>query len=196
MHNILYLDDYINLYSLDLEKIIVYKPYKNTLKNGRIIDKNKFIKVYSMLLTKYNLNNPIFNRKLLVIVNKDISVEDKNNLINVLEDLNYKNIKIENEIKYLNIKKDSLFIGYNYNYFYLYYIDNYGNVKDSIYKNDYINQSIIPSLIKSIDKKKIFIFGKNYEQLINILKKYNIDYYYYYDSDNLLIKLKLNEKLV
>ena len=196
MHNILYLDDYINLYSLDLEKIIIYKPYKNTLKNGRIIDKNKFIKVYSMLLTKYNLNNPIFNRKLLVIVNKDVSVEDKNNLINVLEDLNYKNIKIANEIKYLNIKKDNLFIGYNYNYFYLYYIDNYGNVKDLFYKNDYINQNIIPSLIKSIDKKKIFIFGKNYEQLINILKKYNIDYYYYYDSDNLLIKLKLNEKLV
>ena len=94
MENILYIDDYINLYNKNINKIIVYKPYKNTLNKGRIIDREKFIKLYSKLLKEYKLNNHIFGNSIKVIINNNINKEDINLIKIVLEELNYQNIVI------------------------------------------------------------------------------------------------------
>ena len=194
MENILYLDDYINLYNKDLNKIIVYKPYKNTLYNGRIINKEKFIKIYNKMLKEYNLSNKIFGSDIKVIINKFISNEDKSILNNVLMELNYKKIKYIKELEYLKIKKKDLYIIYNYNYFYLYYLDDYGNIKSLIYNYDKINNKLILTIIKLLNKEDIYIYGKNYEELLNLIKNTKINYYYFYDSNNLIINKILNEK--
>ncbi len=196
MENILYLDDYINLYNIDCNKIIVYKPYKNSLNKGRIINKDKFIKIYNKMLKEYNLNNKIFGSNIRVILNKNIYEEDKNILINVLENLNYKNIVFTKEDKYLKISKNDLYIIYNYTYFYIYYMDNLGNIKTVMYElNDNI-KLFLSNILESYQKKNIYIYGKNYQELKNILDKEKIDYYYFYDSDNLIIKIILNDKFV
>ncbi len=193
MENILYLDDYINLYNIDTNKIIVYKPYKNCLNQGRIINKEKFIKVYSKMLKEYDLNNKIFGSDINVIINKNIFLEDKNLIINVLEELNYKHITFIKEDKYLKINKNDLYIIYNYNYFYIYYMDNIGNIKINMYELNIINKEFISKILKQYKKRNIYIYGKNYQELNKILLKEKMDFYYFYDSDNLIIKIILNE---
>ena len=54
MNNILYLDDYINIYNLKNNKLITIKPYKNTLENGLIIDKDKFNKKLKWIINIIN----------------------------------------------------------------------------------------------------------------------------------------------
>ena len=178
MENILYLDEYINLYNIDCNKIIVYKPYKNSLNKGRIINKDKFIKIYNKMLKEYNLNNKIFGSDIKVIINKNIYEEDKNILINVLENLNYKHIDFVKEDKYLKISKNDLYVVYNYTYFYIYYMDSLGNIKTVMYElNDNI-KLFLSNILESYQKKNIYIYGKNYQELKNILDKEKIDYYY------------------
>ena len=52
MDNIIYIDDYINLYNKKNHKLIITKPYNNTLRNGFIIDKDKFIKKMNKISSK------------------------------------------------------------------------------------------------------------------------------------------------
>ena len=69
MEDYLYLDDNINLYSKKNGKIYIVVPYKDTLKDGRIVNKEKFIKKFSELIKDLKINNNIFNNSISVIRN-------------------------------------------------------------------------------------------------------------------------------
>ncbi len=186
MNDYLYLDDYINLYSNRVNKLIQVFPYKDTLEKGRIINREKFLKKFNKIIKEYKLNNNIFNNNIDVIINKSLSLEDKMVIKDTLELLNYKKIKFISEIEYLNIDKKKLYIIYNYTYFYLYYIDYYGNLKILMY--DYnINKDLILKIIKLLNKEKTIIYGKNYLELLNVLNKAKINYYFYEKSENYIL---------
>lgn len=188
MKNILYLDDYINLYSEKLDKTIIEKPYKHTLSNGRIINTEKFIKYFKIIKEKHKINNNIFSENIIVIINSKILEDDKIKLKRILEELNYKNIRIINELEILKINKKQLFINYNYSYFYMYYMDN-NKVKINMYENNFINRQLLLETIKLTNKNEILVTGKNLKELNNILKTCKYNYYYYEDYDNLFIKM-------
>lgn len=188
MKNILYLDDYINLYSEKLDKTIIEKPYKHTLSNGRIINTEKFIKYFKIIKEKHKINNNIFSENIIVIINLKILEDDKTKLKRILEELNYKNIRIINELEILKINKKKLFINYNYSYFYMYYMDS-NKVKINMYENNFINRQLLLEAIKLTNKNEILVTGKNSEELDNILKTSKYNYYYYEDYDNLFIKM-------
>ena len=192
MENILYLDDYINLYNKKLNKILIIKPYKETLRNGCIINAKKFIKKYSQILDKYHLNNNILNNSIVVITNLYVSEEDKIIIQSTLEELNYKKIKFISEINYLKVDKNTLIINYNNTYSYFYYTNYYGNIDINVFENTNIIKNNYLNLIKDVKKKDIFIFGKNYLELRNVLESNNINYYFYEDSNNLIIKLLMS----
>ena len=186
MTDYLYLDDYINLYSKKTQQIIKIMPYKDTLLMGRIINKDKFIKKLAKVIKEYKLKNNIFNNNINVIINKNITKEDKEIIKDTLELLNYKKIKFLSEIDYLLVDKKKLYIIYNYTYFYLYYIDYYGNLKILMY--DYnINKDLILHIIKLLNKDKIIIYGKNYLELLAILKGTKLDYYFYEEGENYIL---------
>lgn len=189
--NILYLDDFINIYSNKLKKIIIRKPYKETLNNGRIIDKNKFIRSFLKLKEENNLNNNLLNESMLIITSSVIKSEDKILLKDTMEELNYKNIKFINELEILKIDKKILFINFNYSYFYIYSITENGKIKISLYENDAINKSLILKIINLFNKEKIIITGKNSKEIINILKNTNFNYYYFEEANNLFINMYL-----
>lgn len=191
MEQYLYLDDYINFYNQKLNEIKIIIPYKKTLIDGRIINRKKFLKKFKMFLETNKLNNKIFGESINVIINSSYSEEDKLIIKEVLEELNYKNINFINEINLLKIDKNTLFINYNYSYFYLYYLNNLGNIEMKLYKNDYINKKLINDIFKIIQKDKIILCGKNIEELINIIKNKYYNYFYYEDHNNLYIKLAL-----
>ncbi len=189
MEDYLYLDDFINLYSKKYNKIIVISPYKETLKYGRIINKDKFIKKMTKVIEEYHLNKNIFNNSIKVIINKNISILDKQNIKEALEILNYKKVKFVQEILYLNMDKKKLYINYNQTYFYLYYINATGNVEIINYDNNKVNKRIIINILNLINKNKIFIYGKCALELVDMLHKHCDNYYYFEEYDNLLLNL-------
>ena len=196
MDNILYLDDFINLYSKKNHALIILKPYRNTLRNGMIIDRNKFIKKFQKIIDEYNLGSTFFNENIFIVINNLHTYEDKIFLKDIMEELNYKNIKFIQETEYLKLNKDNIYINYNNSYFYILYINELGKIEVNLYKKDDINNGVIKYIIKSLNAKNIILYGKNIKELENILKKEKIDYYFYDDSDNLLIKFLLHNKKV
>ena len=188
MKNVLYLDDYINFYSSKLNKIIIYKPYKNTFWMGRIINKKKFIINFLKLKEINGLNNSILSEEIIIITNKLIKDEDKILLNEVMEELNYKKITFINELEIIKIEKDSLFIFFNYSYFYIYYVKEDGKIKLIFYENNELNKMLIKYILKMFNKNDIFISGKNYNELINIIKDKKLNYFYYENNNNLFIE--------
>jgi len=167
MKNILYIDDYINLYSGKLNKIITVKPLNKTLKFGKIIDKEKFLRSFFKLKKENNLNNNLILEEITVIINSSYTKEDKKNILDILEQLNYKKIHLVNEVNLLKNNINNIFIIYNNSYFYLYYLNKLGNVEIKVYLNDLINKNIIITILQILNKKEIIISGKNYMELNN-----------------------------
>lgn len=196
MENILYLDDYINFYIKKLNKLEVIKPYKNTLDNGKIIDRNKFIKIFKKIKEIYKLNNFIFNEKIIIIINKTYNKEDKILLQQIMEELEYKNITFINELELIKIGKKSLFINFNYTYFYIYYMDEYGLINIINLKNNMIIKKVLNHIINLLNKNTIIITGKNYKELVNMLKKTKYNYLYYEENECLFINLFIKNKSV
>lgn len=180
--DILYLDDYINLYTNNT--IYKIKPYKNTLRNGLIINRYKFINK----LRKSLNNNKLFLSNIYVIINNYHTDIDKEILKDILKYLNYNNIWFINELDYLTINKNKIYINCNYTYYYILYTNEYGNTNIELYNN----KEIFPYIINKFINRDIFIYGKNSDEFINILNKLNIDYYVYEGKDNLIIKKILN----
>ena len=187
MNNILYLDDYINLYSND--KLIVFKPYKHTLINGKICNNDKFIKSFNKLLEINNIKNRFFSEKIYIIINNNYNDVDKNNIKEIMNSLNYQKVYFINELDYLDINKNKLLINYNYSYFYIIYTNDYGDTCVNLYKLDNINKDLIINVINTANKKEIIIYGKNYKELETILNRENKDYYVYEYAENLLVKI-------
>ncbi len=188
---ILYLDDYINYYNDKFSSIEVITPYKGTLHNGRVIDKDKFYKRIDKYFKLKNINNSIFGEKIIVIINNFYSTIDKLILKSILEELNYKEVTFINELELIKIKKDMLFINYNNSYFSINYLDNKNKIVSDIYQNNYVNNKLMKSIINILNKKYIFITGKNIKCLFCKLEKYN--YYYFKNYDNLYIEILLNK---
>ena len=193
MENILYLDDYINFYNKKIGKTIIVKPYKKTLYYGKIVDRSKFILFFNKLKKQYKLNNNLLREKICIIVNSSYTIEDKNNLKEILEELNYKKIIFINELNLIQIDNKSVFINYNHSYFYFYYINCLGKIEQKIYNNDYINNKLIINIINIINKNKLIISGKNYKELITKLQKLKNEYYTYENNEELFIKLIKNK---
>lgn len=194
MDNILYLDDYINLYNKNSHKLIVTKPYKKTLESGFIIDKEKFIEKFNMILENHKLKNNFFSENIIVIINNMYNSQSKFLIKEVMEDLNYKKVTFINESNFLKINQNVIYINCNYEYFYFLYTGLEGNIQCNLYKNDLVNRNIIKYIIKLINKPKIILYGKNYKEIKNILEKSKIDYYIFEETENLIIKFLLNSK--
>lgn len=193
MENILYLDDYINLYNRRKNKIIKIKPYKETLKNGHIINREKFIKIFNKKINEFKISNNIFNNKITVIINMSYTKEDKLLLQLILEELNYKDIKFIQEINYLKIDKKSLYINYNYTYYYIYYLNDFGNMEILMYENNSINRKLFLEVIDLLNKQNIYVYGKNYLEVKNVLESANFNYYYFENSEDFILKIIVNK---
>lgn len=196
MDNILYLDDYINLYNKKNDKLIVSKVGKDVLRNGFIIDRDKFIKRFNSIILENNIKGKIFNENINIVINNLYTIEDKLLIKEVFSNLNYNNIYFIQEVDYIKIYKDRVYINCNYSYFYMLYSDELGKIKVNLYKNDVVNKKVILDILKSLNKRVVFLYGKNYNEIKNIINKEDIMYYYFECSDNLMINLLLNDKKV
>lgn len=189
--NILYLDDYINLYISKEQKIIVSKPYKKTIKNGKIVNAKKFISSIERIKKENKIKTSLFKETITIIVNSSYNKEDKNLLKKIMNELNYTEINFINELDLLKIKKDELYIFYEYSYYRLYYLNDLKKIKMLEYERNEVNNELLDKIITMLKKDKIFISGKDTYKLVETMdKEYN--FFYYEDFNNLFIRLLLN----
>ena len=194
MENILYLDDYINLYNKKKDLLIKNIPYKGTLKYGKIIDHIKFIKKYNKILENNKLNKNILGSSILVIINDSYTKEDKRIIKEALENLNYKRVVFKKELEYFKIKKNSILINANQDYINITYLENNGKVKVFNLEYNSFFKEILIDILKKFKNKIIYLYGKNYEELISILEKLKINYYYFEESENLILSKIILDK--
>ncbi len=194
MENILYLDDYINLYNKKKDLLIKNIPYKGTLKYGKIIDHIKFIKKYNKILENNKLNKNILGSSILVIINDSYTKEDKRIIKEALENLNYKRVVFKKELEYFKIKKNSILINANQDYINITYLENNGKVKVFNLEYNSFFKEILIDILKKFKNKIIYLYGKNYEELISILENLKINYYYFEESENLILSKIILDK--
>ena len=194
MENILYLDDYINYYDKRKKELICFKPYRYTLKLGKVINSKKFINSFLKLKKEFKLTEPLLNEKIILIINANYGYDDKLKIKEILEELNYRKVEIVNELKYLKVNKKNMFINFNDTYFNIYYLEN-DKVKTLSYERNNVNNYLVINIVNLLNKENIIIFGKKYRSAINILNKINKNYYFYEDSENLFIELLKNKSV-
>ena len=196
MENILYLDDYINFYHVKNKLLIVHKPYKHTLKYGKIIDHDKFIKKFTKIIGDNKLNKNFFNSSINVIINGTYNKEDKRIIKDVLENFNYQKINFIPEIKFLKLTKKAIIINANLDYTLIYYLDYKGNMQVITLDNNKFLNVFLKYILNQFKNKRIYLYGKNYLKIIDLLKECHQNYFYYEDSENLIINKIINDKFM
>lgn len=177
--NILYIDDYLNYYSEEINEIIKIKPYKKTICNGMVINREKFIKLFSKVLKEKGINNNFIKGEITLIVNNN-SILYKEDMQRILEELNYRKVHFINEKSLINIDAKTVFISANNNYINVYYLDNLGKIKTDLYPwNSAIRDNFL-DIIFSFQKSKYVLVGKNAKEIKNLFNE--TDNYYYYEN--------------
>lgn len=190
MNNIVYLDDFINIYSKKNKRIIVEES-SDILKKGKIINTRKFIEKFETI-KKSNKLNTLVKDNIYIIINNSYDEAYLNSLKQIFENLNYNKINYIKEEDLLNVNNKNIFINTSLNYFELLYYYGKELICDYFDLND-LNLKILITIINFLNLKEIYLFGKNKNIVKSELINNQIKYYEYSSSENLYIKICLQE---
>lgn len=157
---------YFNSNSMQIKiKNNIYKITSNGIKNGEVILKSRFI---SDFLKEIKIKN-IFNKKIVLILNKYVTEEDTLYYNSIFEDLNYSKIELISSSEY--IKDLTLFIEDDeYKLFY----------KQKYYDLDF---SLLNCFIENYKIKLLRVISEH-----NIKTIVNCRLYYYNNVNNYFFK--------
>lgn len=172
MNNIIYLtDEYIFIKNKKQKDIIKYKINKNIILNGKIINAQKFIKTYELVLKKYNLNTNFFGDTIKIITNASYSLLDKQILKNIFSTLNYRKIVIENASKYLKLNQSNAYLEIYDTYQILSFLDGYRKINNILITNNFFKttEDIFLYIKYRINEKELYLlgFGSLFEEFFN-----------------------------
>ena len=186
-------DEKIYLKNKKIKKIIIEKINNNIIKNGKINNIEKFIKMYENLIKKYKLNNNIFGETIKIIVNPTYNSADTMLLKSIFEKFNYRKIIIENETKYYKINNCNSFLNINNSYKILSMLDEYKKIKTYLIPNGYFEENDEFEFIKKkIENKDIYLLGegKKLEEFFQIFeKKYKNKTYLFNNNETYLLDI-------
>ena len=186
-------DEKIYLKNEKTKKIIIEKINNNIIKNGKINNIEKFIKMYENLIKKYKLNNNIFGETIKIIVNPTYNSADTMLLKSIFEKFNYRKIIIENEAKYYKINNCNSFLNINNSYKILSMLDEYKKIKTYLIPNGYFEENDEFEFIKKkIENKDIYLLGegKKLEEFFQIFeKKYKNKTYLFNNNETYLLDI-------
>ncbi len=198
LKNIIYLtDDYLFIGNTKTKEYKKIKVPKNILKNGKVINLNKFLEFMISTINKNNLNNSIFGNNIKIIVSSKYNNVDITIIKNIFTKLNFKKIIIIEENKYYNLKPNKAYLDIFNNYMLLTYIDDYKEIKEYILDYDYFlidnlfNMDYLEQFIKNkINKRELYLlgYGKYLNDFYNTFeKKYHNITYLYSNHDTFII---------
>ena len=186
-------DEKIYLKNEKKKKKIIEKINNNIIKNGKINNIEKFIKMYENLIKKYKLNNNIFGETIKIIVNPTYNSADTMLLKSIFEKFNYRKIIIENETKYYKINNCNSFLNINNSYKILSMLDEYKKIKTYLIPNGYFEENDEFEFIKKkIENKDIYLLGegKKLEEFFQIFeKKYKNKTYLFNNNETYLLDI-------
>lgn len=191
----LYLLDNKILFFNELNQIYREIIPPKIIKEGKIIHKPKFIKLFQQFLKKNHLIKRFQYSVLYVIMPPNFEEIDKEILKYVFDDLHFQECKTIKETNLISVKKNELWINLNDSYAYLFFGEKKG-IEFSLIKDNYLKLSIEEQiknyLLKEKKIKKIIFYGdnKNIPLLCStIIKKYNKSCYFFENYDNYLLKI-------
>ena len=192
--NVLYIvDDYIFYYVKNTKQIIKEKINNKALKNGKIANVKLFVSSFKKLLSKHKLNNNLFGDTLTIIVNPSFTKVDIEVVTNVFTSLNYRNVKIINELKLYKLNNSNAYLNYNDNYYIFTYIDYFHEKQMYFIESNLMDtQSLIKFIKNKIKKRNIFVFGLN-KDIENIItlgeEKTNNNWYHFTNDETYLLDI-------
>lgn len=157
---------------------------KEVLKNGIIIDKENFMKIYLSFYKKNRLSKKFWSIYLTVIHNSMYHENDISMLYEIFHDLGYNNIKLvcDKTVIPLNKKVNYLING---DIIRLLYIDKYNSKKELfISKSDFENYEIKLLIRNRCNNKQLYILG---DQDLKYIPE-DIEYYIFPKQDEYFLK--------
>lgn len=181
-----YQKTYNNIFYLRNNQITIKdnnKYYEITLSNkslsqGYILNKDYFLKELSYYLKINHLNKFLWHKRILIITDFLYSFNEKRILKDTFKELGYREITIKSIENILKVTKEDYFL-INGNSLRLIYVDNL-NTKGNLELNlNILSTSEIMLLLKNrCQNKRLFILNED-ENLLKVIDKLNINYYYY-----------------
>lgn len=176
-NNIVYLRDIqitirnnSNYYNLSLSS--------KALNNGYIQNKDEFVKELSNHLKVLHLNKFIWHKKVLIITDFLYTYNEKKTLKEAFKEIGYKEIDISPLDSILKVNKEDYFLinGQNLR---LLYVDNLNQMGSLELDSNLLAPSEIMLILKNrCNKKRLYLINED-DNLINLVDKLNLNYYYY-----------------
>lgn len=196
--NILYLtDEYLYLYNKKMNKMVKCTMPKGVIINGYVANINKFITKFEGILKEYNLNNGFIGDKIRIIVHPKYTAANITLLKNIFEKFNYRNISIENEVKYYKLNDKNAWINANNKYLILTYINEFKRVETKFIEGDFFSDmdSLFHYLKTQIHEKELFLIGTGsiYDAILSSFEeKYKNKTYTFKESEFYLLQNLVN----
>lgn len=171
------------------ENEICYQLYLDEAiyNNGLIINADVFVKFYIKFIKEKKLSKHFWKKNIQIIYNSLYRKEDKINLYNIFKDLNYRDIQLISEKKYLHLNKSTCYLLVG-KYLRLFYIDKNNSKRVLILDQSLFHKNEIKLLISNrVQKKNLYIIG----DLSKIYELDNLNYYYFTNYDEFFLKNNL-----
>ena len=167
-------DSFIDLYENGSH---YYLECDKILNNGIIINYELFKTFYLKFIKSTNLSKNIWKKNLLVIHNSLYRKIEKENLLCLFKEINYRHVFLQNEETLIKrSQKESTLTGERK--LRLYYIDKFNQKRLLILDKKELSLSEIRKLILSRSKNKIiYLIGDHLENVMNS----SLDYYVYHN---------------
>ncbi len=159
-----------NYYNLSLSS--------KALNNGYIQNKDEFVKELSNHLKVLHLNKFIWHKKVLIITDFLYTYNEKKTLKEAFKEIGYKEIDISPLDSILKVNKEDYFLinGQNLR---LLYVDNLNQMGSLELDSNLLAPSEIMLILKNrCNKKRLYLINED-DNLINLVDKLNLNYYYY-----------------
>lgn len=152
-------DDKLYLNYNDL--IITKSIPKDIIKNSRINNTEKFIKVYNEMLKENKINLGLFGSSIKIIITSAYNKNDIKFIKNLFNSLNYSKVHIDSFFKSYNLTQDNAYLNCNNHYYILSYLDEYKERKSIFIEHDmFQNINDFMKYVKSqIDDRDLYLVG-------------------------------------
>lgn len=165
--NYIYLyDNKLQFYSLKYDKFYNFSFSKKVLENGKVINRPKFIREFTLFLKQNHIIKKFQKNILYFIIPPNFHEIDKEILKKIFEDLPFHEIKITKETNHYKVKKNSMWVNLNQNYLFLTSLIKHKK-ETIVLNNNYLNYNFVNQLTLFLKNnkniKKVYLFGSNLE---------------------------------
>lgn len=139
-----------------------YKRYflKQSIKNYKIFNKEKFIEDFKIIIDKLKINNNLLTDNINIIIDKTYTEDDQSYIKEIFKELSFNKIKLVDNLKLINRKDNELIINICNKNIKFYHNDNVLDINVYFNKHNDVLSTYIKEMIKQYKVKTIKVYGE------------------------------------